>query len=81
MYIQKQLEETMDELTTQLKMKEREIKRLKENNKLLSKKISEAKIMQLKRTTDKVRTYTIWVVIFKDLNFCDLGSLDNFMGL
>ena len=59
MYTQKKLEETVDDLTTQLKMKEIEIKKLKENNKLLSKKRSEAKIMQLKKTTDKVRTLVV----------------------
>ena len=57
MYTQKLLEESVGELTTELKMKQIEIKRLKENNKLLSKKVSETKVIQFKKTTDKVHTY------------------------
>ena len=56
-FIQKQLDERVNELTAELKMKQNEIRRLKEDNKLLSKKISERKVMHLKKPADKVCTY------------------------
>ena len=52
-YLQRQLTEKIDELTSELTIKKREITRLTDSNKLLSKKISESRTVQL--LTDKVR--------------------------
>ena len=52
-YLQRQLTEKIDELTSELTIKKRDITRLTDSNKLLSKKISESRTVQL--LTDKVR--------------------------
>ena len=53
--VQKQLQEEVNELTSRLTMKEKDVIRLADDNKLLLKKISEYK--QIENTDDKVWTY------------------------
>ena len=59
MYIQRQEEEEVNKLTSELAMKEKEIIRLKDDNKVLSRKVSESKqsVEQPRTIADKVHTY------------------------
>ena len=56
-YLQRQLTEKIDELTSELTIKKREITRLTDSNKLLSKKISENRSVQLSTVRIGIHMY------------------------